>query len=96
MTTASKLKTGHKGTLEIASRDSICNQTSTLSERGAFSCIGLNVNHATLPIVRSLIEKSLSEFLPEIWNELQDADICERAVALRVYRAIQRKCRAGL
>ena len=89
----------HKGTpssMKIERGDNITALTSIPQEAGAFKCIGLNVNHSTLPIVRAITQQNVYEFLPEIAGDIQSLSPAQKAIALWVYAEVQRKCRNGI
>jgi len=53
-----------------------------------------NLNHSTLPIVDKIRTQTLGEFLPELWEELQDMPPAYRAIARYIWERIKRKCEA--
>jgi hypothetical protein len=54
-----------------------------------------NLNHSTIPIVDKIRTQSLGEFLPELWDELQQMPPYARFVANYIWEQIRRKCESS-
>lgn len=55
---------------------------------------GMNVNHATLPVIRKILSETLAEFDPAYWAELREASPSVQAAALRTYAIIRKRLSA--
>jgi hypothetical protein len=52
---------------------------------------GMNVNHATNPVIRKILSESLGEFDPGLWGELKGCSVSAQVAALKTYEAVRKR-----
>jgi hypothetical protein len=57
---------------------------------------GMNVNNASIPVVRKLLTSTLSEFMPEYWHELQTQPVYVQLIAKGIYARIRERVERGM
>ena len=57
---------------------------------------GMNVNHASIPVVRKILTSTLSEFDPVYWSELQTQPVYVQVIAKGIYARIRERIEKGL
>jgi len=58
--------------------------------------MGMNVNHASIPVIRNLLTQSIGEFMPDVYAELRLCSPSTQAAALRVYECIRQRVEGKL